>query len=197
MKLRYLALLVIILVLGIANVWTWVGRDEVTSFEQAAGSPIRKFLASDFEIKGLVPPEGENSNIGRDLFYSLTDKNREAIKGNLRDSGGRKGILRDVNVEKVLISPVEPQITPDLLEAEAARDDLAKLKYVGVLFHGERGEASVLFAEQHYIVSTGDKLAGRFVVDKITTDAVDVSDPITKVSGQIRISGNSEISLTR
>ena len=197
MKLRYPALLVMILALGIANVWKWVGRDEVMSSEQTAVSPVRKFLASDFEIKGLTPPGGENSNISRDLFYSLADKGRGAIKEDLRYSGGHKNILRDVKTKEVSMPPVTPEIMPDLLEAEAARDDLAKFKYVGVLFHGGQGEASLLFADQHYIVSTGDKLGSRFVVDKITTDAVDVSDPITKISGQIRISGNSEISLTK
>ena len=197
MKLRYPALLVIILALGIVNVWKWVVRDEVVSFEQATGSSISKFLVSDFEIKGLTPPSGGNSSISRDLFYSLADKSREGIKENLTSSGEQKDILLDMSAKEVALTPIDPQITADLLEAEAARDDLAKLKYVGVLFHGERGEASLLFADQHYIVSAGDKLGSRFVVDKITTDAVDVSDPITKVSGQIRISGDSEMHLTK
>ena len=75
------------------------------------------------------------------------------------------------------------------LAEEAARAELGTIKCVGIVFRGNRGQAFMEIGDQRYLVSVGDKAGNRFVVERITTEAVYVRDPQTQVSGQIPVAG--------
>jgi Tfp pilus assembly protein PilP len=86
--------------------------------------------------------------------------------------------------------PVPPPKTPQQLEEEAARAELAQIKLAGVVFRGERREAFIVKGGETLVVHAGEKIGGRFTVEAIAADSVRVKDPATGVTGQIPISGN-------
>lgn len=83
-----------------------------------------------------------------------------------------------------------PPKTAEELEAEAARAELATIKLVGVVFKNDKPQAFLVKGDQMVIAVAGEIVAGRFTIDKITEDAVVLSDPKTAVSGRIAISGS-------
>lgn len=86
--------------------------------------------------------------------------------------------------------PLEPPPkTPEELQEEAARAELAQYKLVGVAFRGGKGQAFVTRGEQIYMVAAGEKVGERFTVEKVAADAIELRDPATNVAGKIPVSG--------
>lgn len=85
--------------------------------------------------------------------------------------------------------PGPPPKTPEELEQDAARAELAAIKLVGVVFKGEAAQAFLVKGDQVFLAVIGDKVGSRFTVDKITADSVTLNDPKTAVSGSVSISG--------
>ena len=86
-------------------------------------------------------------------------------------------------------APEPPPKSPEELEREAAQAELAQFRCVGVAFRGSRAQAFLVKGSETFLVSPGDKVGNRFIVDKIASDSVSLQDPNTGVTGQIAVSG--------
>lgn len=84
--------------------------------------------------------------------------------------------------------PEPPPKTPEQIEEEAARAELAQIKLVGVIFRNAKGQAYLSRGEQTYLVSLGDSVA-RFTVTAITAEGVKLHDVRTQVGGDIPVLG--------
>lgn len=85
--------------------------------------------------------------------------------------------------------PVPPPKTPQQLEEEAARAELAQIKLVGVVVRGNKPQAFLVKGTETFIVHPGEKIGARFTVENIGADNIQVKDAKTNVAGQIPISG--------
>lgn len=170
MSRRYKILAILVLLLGIVNVWVW-------SFgNRPAAAPPRRDVAGQFR------PE--------DFHLRVLAQAPEPAQGNPRDLFRPKLAIVKPVPKKVEEKPPEPpQKTPEQLEEEAARAELAKLKFVGVVFRDQKGQAFLVKDDQVYLAFVGDKVADRFVVEQIAADTVSLRDPKTNVSAQLPISG--------
>lgn len=169
MKRRQTVFLAIILLLAGLNIWHWWPRaGEIPRMEAAASA--RHFTTEDFALK--MPPgiEGKHARPRRDLFRPKTVVMRPVPK-------------------KANNPSVPPPKTPEQLEEEAARAELAQIRLVGVVFRGDKGQAYLVRGDEAYMVFAGDKVGSRFTVEAIVADAVELRDPATNVGGKIPISG--------
>ncbi|MBI2778425.1 MAG: hypothetical protein HYX62_01350 [Gammaproteobacteria bacterium] len=188
MKRRYFILLVPVCLLAAANLWTWDGWSHPTVKEPSSHVLIGGFQVSDFQLKGMSVPSEAEAVFTRDLFYPLFEDAPASAEAAGATFDEHQGAVHVVKTDDMPVPSPMPQKTPEQLAEEAARDDLAKLRYVGVIFRAGQGHAFLLSVDQPYFVLSGDKVGNRFVVERITADSVELSDPATKVSGKIRIS---------
>ena len=82
-----------------------------------------------------------------------------------------------------------PQKSPEELARESAQAEFAQIRCVGISVRNERIHAYLINAGESLLVSNGDKVGSRFVVEKIMSDGVSLRDPVTGVGGVITISG--------
>jgi len=93
-------------------------------------------------------------------------------------------------VKAVPITTLEPPAkSPEELAHDAAQAEFAQIRCVGVSVRDKRIQAYILNGGDPFLVSTGDKIGSRFVVEKIVSDGVVLRDPATGVGGQIGVSG--------
>lgn len=74
--------------------------------------------------------------------------------------------------------------------AEAARAALANLKVVGVIVRESGAQAFVLQEDERLLVREGDPIAEDFVVERITTEGIRVSERASRLTEYIPLSGN-------
>lgn len=157
----------VLLLLGV-NIWYWWPRARENP-RMETSSAVRRFQIEDFELR--IPQGGEDkyTRPRRDLFQP-------------------KAVVTHLIAKKTSV-PVPPPKTPEQLEEEAARAELAQIKLVGVVFRRDRGQAFMTKGDQVYLVYPGDKVGDRFTVETVATDAVQLKDSKTNVTGRISISG--------
>lgn len=168
MKHRKWIIAAVVLALVALNVWRWwpAGSAKPGSMPGTV-SPSATFRTEDFEIRAL--PADPPGRMQRDLFRPKTAA-KPVAKGSVK-------------------APEPPPKSPEELEREAAQAELAQFRCVGVAFRGGRAQAFLVKGGETFLVSPGDKVGNRFIVDKIVSDAVSLQDPNTGVAGQIAVSG--------
>lgn len=168
MKRRQAVFLSIVLLLVAANIgYWWPHAAEIPRMEPP--SAARHFQVEDFSLKIPVGGDDSYARPRRDLFQPKVAVVQPSIKKTS--------------------SPTPPPKTAEQLEEESARTELAQIKLVGVVFRGDKGQAYLVRGDEAYMVFAGDKVGSRFTVETITTDAVELKDPATNVSGKIPVSG--------
>ena len=150
-----------------ANVWYWWPAKSAAPTAVAADNLSQEFRLGDFQMKVIEP--GVNAPMKRDLFYPkyVPPPPKPAFKP----------------------PPGPPPKTPEELAREAAKAELEQFKCMGILFRDGKGQAYLVKADQVFIAQLGEKVGNRFIVDKISSDAVVLWDPQTKVSAEISVSG--------
>lgn len=168
MKSRKWIIAAVVLALAALNVWRWwpAGPAKPEGMPGTV-SPSAAFRPEDFEIRVL--PADPPGPMQRDLF-----RPKPAAKPVAKGSAKK---------------PEPPPKSPEELEHEAAQAELAQFRCVGVAFRGGRAQAFLVRGGETFLVSPGDKVGNRFIVDKISPDTVSLQDPITGVAGQIAVSG--------
>lgn len=148
------------------NIWHWwpVNEKAATTVRRPVGSA---FQAADFEIQGARPvTEARPAAMGRDLFR-VKEAPRVVRKG----------------------PPPPPPKTPEQLEREAAQSELTRLRLIAVAARGTDFEAFMSAGGEEQLVRAGTRIGARFIVQQISADAVQVSDPQTSVSGVVALTG--------
>lgn len=152
----------------LANIGYWWPRTgQGPRMDRQTG--VESYRAEDFIVRAQPLPraEEESDEPRRDLF-----RLKSAMVAALRDAP----------------APV-PVKTPQQLEEEAARAELAQLKLVGVVFRGDQRQAFLARGGETFLVQAGAKIGSRFTVEDIAADSIRVKDPASKVTATIPISG--------
>ena len=168
MKHRKWAIGAVVLALVALNAWRWWPAGSAKpGVVRVTVSPSAAFRPEDFEIRVL--PADPHGPMVRDLFRP-------------------KPVAKPV-AKASAKPPAPPPKSPEELEREAAQAELAQFRCVGVAFRGGRAQAFLVRGGDTFLVSPGDKVGNRFIVDKIAADAVALRDPDSGVTGQIAVSG--------
>ncbi len=168
MKQRKWIIAAVVLALVALNAWRWwpAGSARPVGMPGTV-SPSAAFRTEDFEIRALsAEPPGP---MQRDLFRPKTVA-KPVARGSAK-------------------TPEPPPKSPEELEREAAQAELAQFRCVGVAFRGGRAQAFLVKGGETFLVSPGDKVGNRFIVDKIAPNTVSLQDPNTGVAGEIAVSG--------
>lgn len=169
MSRRHVILVIAVMALVLLNVWRWWPEGEsIVGVSDDAG--VGSYRVEDFKI-----------------FLDIKDKEVIRVKRNLFRPKVRITKRKSIRTKKS-IAKSPPRKTKAELEREAAQAELAQYKLVGIIFRDKRGRAFLAKGDENFMVYAGDK-AGRFLVKKITTDAIELMDPKTQVSGTIPVSG--------
>ena len=164
-------MLAAVAVLLLLNVWRWLGDNDAPQ-DKLSAPGTSGISAADLAVRAAPVIE---------------------VAAAMRNPFQPKTVV--VAAPKVQAPPppapeLPPPKTAEELEAEAARAELAMIKLVGVVFKNDKPQAFLVKGDQMFLAVAGEKVAGRFNVDKITQDAVLLSDPKTAVSGRVAISGS-------
>lgn len=158
----------VLLLVGV-NAWHWwpTGGAQTVSKGgiQAERAPFNK---DDFRLRTMTVAPEASKQVQRNLFQPK--------------------IVAAKVPEKPKAPPEPPPKTPEQLAEEAARAELGQYKLLGAIFRNDKGQALLVRGDQMYTVLVGDK-AGRFMIEKITTDSIVLKDPATNVSGTVQLSG--------
>jgi hypothetical protein len=167
MNRRTVLLLAAVAALVALNVWHWWPSPEARG-EGARLVTASGFRAEDFRLTAVATESTEARAGTRDLFRPKAPPATAARAA----------------------PPPPPPKSPEQLAQEAAQAELAQLKLIAVAFHDTRGEAFMSANGELRVVGQGARIGSRFVVQRITPEAVQVLDPDTSVAGTVAISGN-------
>lgn len=170
MKNRYRVYLGVIAVLAAANVGRWVVAG--SGGEPAARE--RVLLADDFRLRVDVPGEAGH---GRNLFSRNGSVRGVVLAG--RNGMRRRNVHRPVTVAAS---------APDAAQSMAA-SGLGRLRLLGVVFHGGKRQVYLALDKENCIASMGDTVFGKYAVDAINVDAVELRDTGTNITRRIPVTG--------
>jgi hypothetical protein len=171
MKPRHAILGLAVLALAALNALHWAPDGAP---EPAAQASAGSYSAADFRLRtGASAPAAERS--ARDLFRPKLPPPAPVIAAPAPPP------------EPPPPSP-PPKSAQEIAE-EAARDELKQFRLVGVVLRGGAWQAMVVKGTQVYMVHAGEKIGERFEVKAIAEDSIQLSDPASRVNGQIPVSG--------
>lgn len=163
-------IVLMIVVLAALNLWRWWPASSAGLSTAGAGQAAGEFKIEDFEVKA-VPPDSQPP-MSRDIFYP------------------KKVVIARTQIKAPLTTaPAMPVKTPEEIEKEGAQAEFAQIQCAGISVRNERTHAYLISSGEPSLVSSGDKIGSRFVVEKISTDGVTLRDPETGVGGTIAVSG--------
>lgn len=161
----YFGLIALLIAANFARVWLDSGKG--TGETVAHG---KELLPENFRLRVDLPTVGEPQ---RNLFQTL---------------GAPRMITphaKQARVKAVTQSP----LTLEKNEADLALDRLARLRLLGVVFRGSKGQAYLGQDKESVIAFAGDTVFGQFVIGKISVDAVELKDLKTNTIRRIPVSG--------
>jgi hypothetical protein len=180
----YLGLIALLVALNFGRWWLPAATEAGAS---AARSPF--FLPQDFRLR--TAPSVVRAAPLRDLFQPADGA---AIRATPPRSGSAVGktvkAARAAEPAQVQVQPVAAEALVDVdVEVAAADAELGRLKLLGVVFHAGKGRAYLALDRENIIALAGDTVFGRFAVDKVAVDAVDLRELKTNTSRRIPVSG--------
>ena len=171
MSRRGLYLAVAVLGLVLLNWWQWSAP--TAKRERRADAVASVLRAADFELRaGARTPEGGASS--RNIFQP-------------RAAPAPKPVVKVVEAPPPPPGPAPK--TAEQVAEEAARDELRQIKLVGVVFREGKGQAFLVKGDQVYLVHTGGAVGERFRVESIAPDGIQLTDPASRVQGQLPVMG--------
>lgn len=143
-----------------------------TSLNSSDGShsEVRIFALEDFRLNGIR--EENLVATSRDIFHP------KAVP------------VKKVQIKNIVpIAPSVPEKTHEEIAKETAQAEFAEIRCVGVSIRNKKFQAYLINAGESFLISNGDKVGSRFVVENIVPDGVSLRDPETDVGGLIAVSG--------
>ena len=168
-KHRNLSIALAIAVLAALNIWRWWPASAPPP--DNVGHALGAFDIDDFSVK--ASPADSLLPLSRNIFFpkKVVTAKRPVVKA------------------APTVIQIIPQKSPEELARESAQAEFAQIRCVGISVRNERIHAYLINAGESLLVSNGDKVGSRFVVEKIMSDGVSLRDPVTGVGGVITISG--------
>jgi hypothetical protein len=114
---------------------------------------------------------------------------RDQVKRDIFQSKRNTVPVVQIKMKRVPIQESPQQKTPDELEQDAAEMELTEYRCVGIAVHDGITQAFLIRGDQNIVVTHGDRVSARFIVDKITLDEVVLKDNSTGVGGVIKMAG--------
>jgi hypothetical protein len=170
---RYFPYVAVLVALFGLNLLRWRTPE---ALGHARGSGHEPLLVSDYRVKVMSASVSADEK-PRDLFYS-----------EIAAPVAHPVVAR----ARPLTPPEPPPKTPQELQEEAARAQLATIKVTGIAFRGGKGQAYLTAGEESYLVKAGDRIADRFDVLEITSEYVSLKDPATSVGAKVPLQGEPD-----
>lgn len=171
-------LVAVVVALVALNAWRWWPADA-----PQRRSAERRAVAMDTQAVRLAvraPSDAAAPTVARNIF--AFGKEARAPQAKPRPAPPRPAVV------PVAVEAGPPPKTPEELEMEAARAELAQLKLVGVIVRDAKPSAYFAWGDRTYMVSAGETVA-RFTVTAITADKVRLHDPLSHIDGVIPVLG--------
>ena len=168
MKRRSLLMGGAVLLLVVLNVWHWTDGPSPASPRSTAASATPQLAGADLVLRAASVDVVSPTPV-RDLFQA-----KVAVS----------------NRPRLVAKPQPPPKTPEQIAEEQALAELAQIKLLGVVFRGDQGEAFLSANGASVTARTGARVGNHFIVERITAEIVDIRDPDTRVSGQLKLIGN-------
>ena len=169
MKRRYLVYGSVIAALVLVNLVRWSLPGGPGGDRSAARGTA--WAAQDFRLRANVPAAREAR---RNLFAP-----QAAAPAAAR-------VTRPVRPAPIA-RPAAPLVAP--ADMRSATAPLGRLRLLGVVFREGHGQAYLALEKDSVLARRGDTVFGHFTVDKVTVDAVELSDLEKKTTRRIPVSG--------
>lgn len=167
MKRRSLLLGGAVLLLVLLNVWHWSSGPAPASPRPLAANATPELAGADLVLR-VASVDAVSPTPIRDLFQ---------VK------------VAVANRPRIVAKAQPPPKTPEQIAEEQARAELTQIKLLGIVFRGNQGEAFLTANGASVTGRTGARVGNHFVIERITPENVDVRDPDTQVSGQLKLLG--------
>lgn len=173
MSTRQKTIVAIATILIAFNLWKWWPRE--MNHQGNANGTIPGDLTRVDDVRLRLPSEfnGKHGIVLRNLFLP------------------KKRTSKVANTKSAPIAKTKPASTPIDAVKEAAKAELNRIKFVGILVQNSKKQAFLVKDEQTFLVFVGDKIANRYLVEQITLDHITLIDTKTDMANRIPITGNS------
>jgi hypothetical protein len=116
---------------------------------------------------------------------NMREDHAETAAKHVARGGGRRPLGSFVPASAVAAPPPP---SPEELAAQAARDELARYRYLGYLNRQGRNQAVLAKEQKLHIVRTGETIEGRVMVKAITSTAVTLQEVPSQVEQILQLS---------
>jgi hypothetical protein len=188
MNRRHRIYLGLIALLVVVNLGRWWLPDATEA--GAAAARGASFLPQDFRLRAA--PSIVRAAPLRDLFQPADGAAILATPSRPAAVAKTVSAVRAAEPAPAQVPPVPVEALVDVdvdVEVAAADAELGRLKLLGVVFHAGQGRAYLALDRENIIALAGDTVFGRFAVDKVAVDAVDLRELKTNTSRRIPVSG--------
>ncbi|MBI5854474.1 MAG: hypothetical protein HZB35_04440 [Nitrospirae bacterium] len=127
----------------------------------------------------------------KNIFAPLNMREDQNETSNKRVAGRRppkQPLASFVHPPADVVPPPSPPPSPEELAAQAARDELARYRYLGYLNRQGRNQAVLAKEQKLHIVWTGETIEGRVMVKAITSTAVTLQEVPSQVEQILQLS---------
>lgn len=166
----YGGLIALLAVVNVGRWWLGAAREDGASMARG-----KAFFPDDFRLR-VATGSGQDGP-HRDLFQQATSV---AVRKPSPVAMVQPHVIRATATSVA-------QVPPDPPEAQAPGS--ARLKLLGVVFRDGKGQAYLAADKENVIAMSGDVVLGRYVVDRIAVDAVDLRDSKTNITTRVPVSG--------
>ncbi len=166
---RQQKLFALVVVLVAANLWSRSSAHRPASEQRdSTGEGVS---VADLTVNAAFTGSRSAGPMHRDIFQTRAREERPAT------------------LQKTVASPAEPRKSAAQMEEEAARAELAKIRLLGVVVREGKAQAYLAQGAETYLAFEGDTVGGRFVVESVAVDSVELKDRMLNIRGRVPISG--------
>lgn len=154
---RFRLLLAISVILVVVNLWRWWPSIATQDLPDANSNSIKELNATDFMLEISIGIPEQEQKIYRDLFHS-------------RSVDGR-------SEKTVKIVPPKPVVTRSSKEEKApVQQDVKDIYLSGIALRSNNKHAFLVYGEENYTASVGDKIGSNYIVERIDAEGVSLVD---------------------
>lgn len=164
-------IMIMITALVILNIWRWLPTSMTSTRQDVVAQRDHLFNIEDFVVR--LNSADSMGTVSRDIFQT-----KKAIED-------KKAVHKTKSVE-IPLSPVKSQ---EEFARDNAEAEFGRIRCVAISVRNERFHAYLISEGESFLVSQGDKVGSRFLVETITADGVVLRDPETGAGGVVSISG--------
>lgn len=154
------------------NLWYWWPGDVDSPGGNGSTGVLGRMRVDEFRLRLPPEPSAEHKRVARNLFQPKLPK----IPAPPKPAAPK--------------AKKPPPPSPRAIARKKADSDMEQIRFVGLVMRDNMRQAFLLRDGRTFLLRVGEKLDGRYVVERITLNEIFLRDSATKAARYIPMAGN-------